>query len=61
MSILMQQWGYASSLYCPTAKCWILLKKDTDSIAASVAQINLELQKEYLMYTKGFVDYWKGF
>ena len=61
MEILMEQWGYIASLYCPTAKSWILFKKVSPDIEDLVGLINIEFQTEYLVYKKGFVDYWKGF
>lgn len=61
MNILMDQWGYRSSIYCPQGKSWVLLKNDSDELADLVAEINEELQLEYLFYKPGFVDYWKGF
>lgn len=61
MDILMEQWGYESSVYCPNSKCWILFKKDSNKIEQIVSAINKEFQSTYLHYKKGFVDYWKGF
>ncbi|WP_186081479.1 class I SAM-dependent methyltransferase [Burkholderia gladioli] len=64
MSILMEQWGYAASVYSPQAKCWYLFKNGyphLDSLEAKIAGINRELQTTYFHYKKGFVDYWKGF
>ena len=61
MNILMKQWSYKSSIYVPSAKCWILFKKNNMNIQKKVNQINLEFQTDYLIYKVGFVDYWKGF
>jgi 2-polyprenyl-3-methyl-5-hydroxy-6-metoxy-1,4-benzoquinol methylase len=61
MSILMKQWNYESSLYCPASKCWVLFKKEPKNIEKKILDINVELQYLYLHYKKGFVDYWKGF
>ena len=60
MSILMKDWGYNSSIYCPSAKSWILFKTDSN-LEDKVTEINNLLQTNYLIYKKGFVDYWKGF
>jgi hypothetical protein len=60
MSLLMQQWGYISSVYCPKSKCWVLFKKD-HNIESTVQLLNRELQSEWFIFKKGFVDYWKGF
>jgi len=61
MEILMKQWGYKSSIYCLAARSWILLKNDDKEIERKINNINQELQTEYLVYKKLFVDYWKGF
>lgn len=61
MGILMEQWGYRSSLYCPVAKCWILLKQDLNNPTETVGRLNEEIQLDYLYHKDGFVDYWKGF
>lgn len=63
-AILMEQWGYAASIYCPQAKSWFLFKQGSallDRLEAAVEAINRESQTEFLIYKKGFVDYWKGF
>lgn len=61
MEILMGQWNYHSSLYCPQSKCWVLLKEDIEGIENRVAAINQELRTNWFYSKKGFVDYWKGF
>lgn len=61
MNELMKQWNYKSSIYCPTAKCWILYKKTPSNIENMVAIINKLFQTQYLIFKQGFVDYWKGF
>ena len=59
MNILMKQWGYKSSIYCLSAKSWILLKRNDLEIKRKCEQINAEFQAQYLIYQEGFVDYWK--
>ncbi len=59
MSILMKQWGYCSSLYCPFSKMWVLFKKPVKNIKSIVESINMEFQTEYIFYKDGFMDYWK--
>ncbi len=59
MSLLMKQWNYNSSIYCPKAKSWVLFKKDNPDTKLKVDLINKEFQTEYLIYKNGFVDYWK--
>ena len=61
MDILMKQWNYISSIYCPTSKCWILLKEESSKFSEKIIKINIELQEPYLFYKNGFMDYWKGF
>jgi len=61
MEILMGQWGFSSSIYCPQSKCWVLLKNNIDDVENKVTRINQELQCDWLYWKKGFVDYWKGF
>jgi len=61
MDILMKQWDYKSSLYCPMSKCWVLFKKEPHNIKNKIMKINQELQEQYFTYKIGFVDYWKGF
>lgn len=55
MELLMQQWGYESSLYCIPAQTWCLFKKDKSTIKEAVHTINSELQQRYLCYNRGFV------
>lgn len=61
MKILMEQWGYKSSLYCLSSRSWVLFRKDFGDIKPKVETINNELQTEYLVYKQGFVDYWSGY
>lgn len=61
MEILMNQWGYRSSIYCPKSKCWVLLKKGIEEIEKTLFEINRELQSNWFYYKNGFLDYWKGF
>ncbi|WDD95959.1 class I SAM-dependent methyltransferase [Burkholderia sp. FERM BP-3421] len=64
MSLLMDQWGYAASVYSPQAKSWYLFKRGCPGLAeleARIIGINRELQTPYFHYKQGFVDYWKGF
>jgi hypothetical protein len=59
MEILMKQWDYESSLYCPPSKCWILFKKTPENIESLIDNVNKEFQTEYFVFKNGFVDYWK--
>ncbi len=64
MSLLMQQWGYAASIYSPQAKSWFLFKRDNPRIKElkrAVERMNAEVQTQYFHYKADFVDYWKGF
>jgi len=59
MAILMNQWGYSCSIYCPAAKMWTLFKDKPKGIESIVGAINLEFQTDYLYFKDGFMDYWK--
>jgi hypothetical protein len=61
MDILMAQWGYRSSVYCPPSKCWVLCRQDVSAIAPAVQALNKQLQAPWFIAKHGFVDYWKGF
>jgi hypothetical protein len=61
MQILMEQWGYRSSVYCPPAKAWVLLRSAHEDIGERVESINRELQSTWFHHRAGFVDFWKGF
>lgn len=64
MSVLMKQWGYAASVYAPTAKAWFLFKENAPAVRdldGAIQAINAEIQQEYFYTKPGFVDYWKGF
>ncbi len=60
MEILMEQWGYQSSIYCPQSRCWVLLRTAIESVEVQVASLNQELQSNWFFCKVGFVDYWKG-
>lgn len=59
MGILMGQWGFSASIYSPLSKTWCLLRHSKDDVEQCVAEINNELQSNFLIYRSGFVDYWK--
>lgn len=59
MRILMAQWGYRSSIYCPQSKCWVLMKDPPAAVNATIDELNKELQSDWFFYKDGFVDYWK--
>ena len=61
MQILMDQWGYCSSIYCLPSKCWVLLKEKSEDIEKKIRVINQELGSYWFYYQDGFVDYWKEF
>lgn len=61
MQILMEQWNFKCSIYCLPSKSWILFKTEPEMLQNKVEIINRSLQYDYLIYKKGFVDYWKGF
>ena len=64
MAILMEQWGYAASIYSPQAKSWFLFKANCsqlNGLEKMAGGINKEIQTKYFYFKPGFVDYWKGF
>lgn len=61
MQILMDQWGYNSSIYSPKSKAWVLLKDDVKNFDETLTLINSELQNDWFFWKKGFLDFWKGF
>ena len=61
MKILMEQWGYSCSAYCPQSKCWILFKQKKNDIEKIFKSINKKLQTDWFYFKDSFVDYWKGF
>jgi len=63
MSILMEQWGYKSSIYCLPARSWILIREDISEYESKLIQLNntLNANSNWFYCTNGFVDFWKGF
>lgn len=61
MEILMEQWGFKSSIYSPKSKCWVLFREEVGALQNRISAINSELQQPWFYCKKGFVDYWKGF
>lgn len=59
MNILMEQWGYKSSIYSPKSKSWVLLRQPYKEIKPLVENINNELQTTWLFGKDGFMNYWK--
>lgn len=59
MEILMEQWGYKSSIYCPQSKSWVLRRCGIDDVEHKLLALNRELQSDWFYFKNGFVDYWK--
>ncbi|EUL60825.1 hypothetical protein P842_02005 [Enterobacter roggenkampii UCI 39] len=59
MSILMEQWGYRSSVYSPKSKSWVFLRQPYKEVKPIIERINQELQTTWLFGKDGFLDYWK--
>ena len=59
MGILMEQWGYKSSIYAPKGKSWFLLRDDISVVNQKVDAINCRLKTNWFLSKKGFLDYWK--
>jgi hypothetical protein len=59
MKILMAEWGYKCSTYCVPAKMWVLFRISPVNLEKKVREVNSSLGFEYLLFSKGFMDYWK--
>ena len=59
LSILMEQWGYRSSVYSPKSKSWVFLRQPYKEVKPIIERINQELQTTWLFGKDGFLDYWK--
>lgn len=59
MSMLMEQWGFKSSIYSPKSKSWVLLRQQYEEVKPVVDTINQELQTMWLCGKDGFMDYWR--
>ena len=59
MQILMERFGFVSSIYSPKAKSWVLFKNEPKELEEKIRKINLELFSHEIYYKKGFVDFWK--
>jgi SAM-dependent methyltransferase len=59
MALLMEQWNYSCSIYCPASKMWVLFKRIPENVETIVKEINIEFQTDFIHYKAGFVDYWK--
>jgi Methyltransferase domain len=58
MQVLMNDWGYTSSVYNEHAKMWVLFRGNHDA-REQAARLNALLGWEYLKFKNGFMDYWK--
>jgi hypothetical protein len=58
MELLMEQWGYTSSLYNPSAKLWIWYRSDIEEVRRLADCCNALIGWKYLYFKKGFMDYW---
>lgn len=54
MRILMEQWGYTSSVSNDDAKMWIMFKGDSEVVRHKVETLNSVFGLEFLLYSKGF-------
>lgn len=59
MQLLMESWGYTSSVYSEHSKLWVWFKKPSDEMETKVNALNESMGWEYLHFKKGFMDYWK--
>ncbi|MCD4674139.1 MAG: class I SAM-dependent methyltransferase [Anaerolineaceae bacterium] len=58
MQRLMEEWGYACSVYNPDSKMWIWFKKPPEDVKPEIDKLNRNLGWEYLHFKQGFMDYW---
>lgn len=60
MNLLLQQWGYKSSIYNVDARLWLFFKSKSDNIETMIAKANKRaLSKPKYLFKNGFMDYWK--
>lgn len=59
MGVLMDAWGYSSSVYNEHSKMWILFRQSPDVVEQRVTGLNQALGWEYLHFSRGFMDYWR--
>ena len=59
MQILMDDWGFKSSIYNLDSKMWVLFKKEPKHISMLTDKVNDLLGWKFLHFKEGFVDYWK--
>ena len=58
MELLLQQWGYKSSLYHLPSRLWFFFEKDFEAIEAQYKRLDMRMPGEWFGQS-GFVDYWK--
>ena len=59
MSILMNQWGFKSSLYNVEARLWLFFRSTGEEIGAIATKANERAGRPKYIFKRGFVDYWK--
>lgn len=59
MKILMKNWKYTCSTYCPESKMWVFFKNNSEQVLLDVQSINSLMGYNYLHFKKDFMDYWK--
>lgn len=60
MDILLDQWGYKSSIYSVDARLWLFFKSKNDNIKSMIENANLRRSSDLkYLYSSGFLDYWK--
>jgi hypothetical protein len=60
MEILLQQWGFKSSLYNIDARLWLFFKSKSNEIEAIIHKANERVaSKPKYIFKRGFVNYWK--
>jgi hypothetical protein len=59
MSLLFEQWGYASSVYNVDSRLWLWYKPSASGIQDIVESANRRPGGPSYIFKNGFVDYWK--
>jgi hypothetical protein len=59
MSLLFEQWGYASSVYNVDSRLWLWYKRSASGIQDIVEMANRRPEGPSYIFKNGFVDYWK--
>ncbi len=59
MQLLMDEWGFNSSIYSLPARSWWLFRREPENIDDSLRMINESFARDWFLHQRGFLDYWK--